>query len=270
MKYQIPKIIFGQEIKGAMERLQEGQDNQPTNPTQITQINTNIKNPQDYIQVPEVIGLHGGNVIISKFEIPDANNKNYEETHKFILQKGLYVPTPNIFMPHFANVCKAKKGETQLLDGNGKIIQNSELEDIYQHLTTNHISAYETSRLGAWTWLNARFIEGSGFNNLDLETIISIKSDGSFETKKTPLANCLGSDGYAKIKFNTQGFSNENSENKYIQGENIYFWKPVKDRVARFYAVSGRASLDCGGGPTGSNDSLGVFTCAEGASSHAN
>ena len=35
MKYQIPKIIFGEQVEGAMERLQEGQDNQPTQPKSL-------------------------------------------------------------------------------------------------------------------------------------------------------------------------------------------------------------------------------------------
>jgi len=228
-----------------------------------------IENPQDFVQVPSVTGLYGGSALVSKFEIEGANNKDYEDTHRFVLGKeGLYVPPTGIFMPHFANVCKAARGETQLLDGNGNPIEGKDLEDIYKHLTTNHIAAYrgETSE-GAWTWLNGQFVKGQGFRNLDLEMVVGLESDGTtLKKKKIDLADCLGKNSYAKIKFNSQGFPTEKHGDKYVQGENVYFWKPVENRVAGFSANSGGAYLGCGRGPSDSNDSLGVFACAEGAS----
>src|SRR3989344_5247123 len=139
-------------------------------------------NPADYVNLG-VNGLYGNPVLISKFEIPDANSKDYEDTHKFALSKGLYVPTPRIFMAYFKHVIDAKNNKIALLDGNGSEIKGRELDDIYGHLTTNHISSYGINgRAGVETWLNARFVPGSGFNDMDLEMVISMNKDGSLET----------------------------------------------------------------------------------------
>lgn len=48
---------------------------------------------------------------------------------------------------------------------------------------------------------------------------------------------------------------------EYKQGKNIYYWYPRKNSVARFYAGSGRALLYCYGNSSGSDPTLGVFTC---------
>ena len=267
MKIPIPKTIFGAPIAGARERAKEmyknktptGGENQPpqTFPKNITL--------SDYLQVPNVVGIHGKPVIISKFEIQEANNLNYNGAHEFALKQGLYVPTPSIFMPHFNNVISTYKNKQPLLDGEGNPIPREEHEDIYKHLTTNHKVVYAGGREGAWTWLNARFVEGTGFNNLDLETITDLLSDGNFQTIKSPLQITLNEDTYAELSFNPQGLPISKSKvQKYKQGDNFYFWKPVLNRVARFYAGSGRARLNCSRDPSIRNASLGVFGCAEG------
>ena len=62
---------------------------------------------------------------------------------------------------------------------------------------------------------------------------------------------------------NYQGMATKDTQ----EGKDICFYRPSKDNnsVARFYANSGRASLDCYRNPSGSDSSLGVFACAEGA-----
>ena len=227
----------------------------------------NIENPRDYIQVPGVNGIHGNPVVISKFEVQGMNKKNYEDTHRaaFQLQKGLYIPTPAIFMPHFKNVVETYKNNQLLLNAEGNPIRREEHEEIYRHLTTNFKDVYNTNQPGAWTWLNARFVPGKSPNSSDLETIIGINPDGDFETRKEPLLQCLSKDAYAEIVFNSQGFPTQKSrKQEYKQGENLYYWKPVNGRVARFYADSDRVDLNCDRDPGNSNSALGVFLCAEG------
>ena len=228
----------------------------------------NVKNPGDYIQVPGVNGLYGNPAAISKFEVQGMNNKNYEDTHKavFQLREGVYIPPPSIFMPHFKNVVSAYKNNQPVFDAAGNPVSRQELEEIYKHLTTNFKDAYGGNKPGAWTWLNARYVQGSGFKKLDLETIIGVDADGTFKTRKEPLLPCLDESVFAEIAFNAQGLATKKSaEQNYKQGENIHYYKPVKGRVAGFGADSGGADLGCGRDPGDSGASLGVFLCAEGA-----
>ena len=269
MKIEIPETIFGVKVKGALElalRAENPQSEPVINPAVISP----SINPADYVKLG-VNGLYGNPVLISKFEIPDANGKDYENTHRFVLSKGLYVPTPRIFMAYFKNVIDAKNNKVALLDGNGNEIKGKELDDIYGHLTTNHVSSYGIKgREGAWTWLNARFVPGSGFNNMDLETVISMNKDGSLEARKEPLTACMLKDCYADVDFNSQGLAvKEAGKQKYIQWQNVYFWHPIENTVARFIAISDMSGLYCNGNPQGSGSALGVSVCAEGAARSA-
>jgi hypothetical protein len=233
---------------------------QENNSSSPMQIQARI-NPRDYIKVG-INGLHGKPVVISRFELIGSNEKNYENANRFVLEKGLYVPTPKIFMKHFMNVMAAKQGLAKLYDGSGNEITGNDLDDIYKHLTKDHIAVFG-SQSGAWTWLNA------GFNDGKLETIMGINSNGTFQIKREPLENCLNENAYITFNFNSQGLaspSSKDSNQSYLQGKNIYFYKPVQGAVARFDADSRRAYLDCVRNPTGANASLGVFASAEGAS----
>lgn len=240
---------------------------QPVYSTPIT-TSANI-NLGDYIQVG-INGIHNNPVLISKFEFQNSNSKNYESAHKFVLEKGLYVPTPSIFMTHFKNIIGAYRSKdepfgTGIYDGNGNLISNKELEDIYLHLTKNHIDTFSGGQAGAWSWLNAIFVEGTGHNSLDIETIIGIDGKGNLITKKSPLEACPN-DSYVNLDFNSQGLAkSKSSQQSYQQGNNVYFWSPVENRVAGFCAGSVRAYLYCVGVPSYSYSSLGVFVCAEGA-----
>ncbi len=226
-------------------------------------VETNI-DPSEYVRIG-INGLKGNPVLISKFEIPSANNKNYNETHEFVLSKGLYIPTPAIFMTYFKNVMDAHDRKAKLFDGNGQEIKAKELKDIYQHLTKDHIDVYSGGNVGAWTWLNARFVKGTGFKSLDLETIIGIDKKGNFQTEEEPLLPCHNQDSYVDLQFNNQGLAtNQSGDQNYKPGENIYFWTPRKDCVAGFGADAVRAGLSCWD-PDYSDASLGVFACAEGA-----
>ena len=266
MKIEIPETIFGVKVKGALELALKAEENKQPEPVVNPIVISPRINPADYVKLG-INGLYGSPVLISKFEIPGANSMNYENTHKFVLSKGLYVPTPRIFMDYFTRVVTAKNNRIALFDGNGSEINGKELDDIYGHLTTNHISAYGVAgQEGAWAWLNARFVPGSGFNNMDLETVISMKKDGRLEARKEPLTACILKDCFAELDFTSQGLAVKEAKNqKYIQGQNIRFWHPRENCVARFYAYSDWAGLGCIRNPRNSNSALGEFVCAVGA-----
>ena len=72
-----------------------------------------------------ILNYDGNPVFISKFEVLGMNGKNYEDTHRaaFQLQKGLYIPTPAIFMPHFKNVVETYKNNPDLWWGTRSVFK---------------------------------------------------------------------------------------------------------------------------------------------------
>lgn len=207
-----------------------------------------IINPQEYLQIPN------SNYVIAKLEPDWTKEFDYENSHKQVLQKGLEIPTPSLFISHLLNVIRAYQGKNKLYDGNSQEVSKQELEDIYKHLTTKHING------GAWSWLNSRFVQGAGFNNLDLEKVTGIDSNGNLLTQKNPLEECLMENCYADINFNSQGLATKKFKTQsYKHGENLYFWYPREGCVARFRAYSDRSDLLCVRYPSSLNASLGVF-----------
>jgi len=218
-------------------------------------------NKADYIVLPQ------HSLLIAKYE-PDEfkgfrweNKDNPKEgVHYKLRQKGLQMPTVLQLRTHFNNVVESYKGTRKLVDGNGRQLPRNEIEDLYKHYTSIHING------GAWTWLNARFVQGSGFNNLNLESVRRVNTDGTFNVIATPLEACIWEACYVTFDMNAQGLPTRKSSNQnYSAGENLKFYYPRQDRVARFNASSGRTNLDCDGDPTEPYSSLGVFACAKGA-----
>jgi len=261
MTIRIPEKFMGKPIAGSME-IVLAQAPPPLPPQGAGGQNLGIGsiNPREYIQVG-LEGLGGAPVVISSYELQDSNNKNYENAHRFVLEKGLYMPTPRIFMRHFMNVLEAKKGNRALNYSDGAKVPDAEVEEMYKHLTTNHKAIFG-SQPGVWTWLNA------GFNGGNLETVTGLNSDNSLKIVQVPLENCLGEDVYVNLDSNSQGLASSTSKcsnQAYSQGQNIKFWFPRDKAVARFIAIAGRAILSCGRDATNANPALGVFACAEGA-----
>ena len=220
-------------------------------------ISANI-NKGDYLQIP------GTNQIISKFEILGYNNLNWNDTHFKLAENSLYMPTPRIFMSHFVNVVDAYKNKKPLFDSQGNDISRKEVEDIYKHLTINHIAAYQSqggSQKGAWTWLDALFTEQNGQWFIETEHRVV---NGNLAGKKEKLEQCLRENCFVELEFNKQGLATKKSNNqKYRQGENIYFRHPRNNFVAGFGACDGRAGFSCDRYPSSWDSGLGVFACTQ-------
>ncbi len=228
--------------------------------------NTNIVS-HDYIQIP------GTNRIISRFEVQGYNNLNWGNMQFKLHENGLYMPTVPEFMQHFQNVVASynSKGKKPLFDANGNPISEEDIEDIYLHLTKNHIATYGAGTSeGAWTYLDAKFLGGNGNKGMKMfsQHRTKIDSQGNktlVPSKSEDLESCLNEDRYAELKFNSQGFPiQESKKQEYEQGNNFRFWYPRNEGVARFGAGSGGASLDCNWFPGYANSSLGVFAVAQG------
>ena len=262
----IPKVYGGISIDEAYEKIMAG------SPVPDTSIPENqafeFKNPDivgsDYIRIP------GINRVISRFELAGYNNMNWQNTHFKLHDNGLYMPTIPEFMQHFLNVLDVFKsnGKKKMLDANGNPISEKDTEDLYKHLTTNHLPQYGGS-YGTWTWLDALFSSDGNSLKFNSEHRTS-KNQGErilVPKKSEPLEACLTGNFWAGLKLNRQGLPVEqSSSNSNKPGENIYFWPPVADRVARFYAYSGGAGLDCDGSPVNWDPGLGVYAVAEAGS----
>ena len=232
------------------------------NPEPVIMPNTQI-NTDDFIQL-EINGIHGNQALISPYELQDHNNLNYGNTHIKLLNNGLYMPTPYIFMNFFKQVISAYDNKTKMYTAKGKQLSTQEITDMYKHLTKNHIDIYKANNPGAWTWLNGKFIQDVNTEEFDLETVIGLNNN-QLVIKKEKLKSCLNEDCFVKLDFNNQGLAlQKDPKQKYHQGTNIYFWSPVDGRVARFDANSDRAYLlVCLRNPSGSIPALGVFGSCE-------
>lgn len=252
---EIPRVFFGRtRTPGAIERVLKADpqvpDNKP-NPVQVT-APKNLDGSK-YIQVP------GTNFLIAKEET--HKGKNWNDSHYALADEGLFMPSPALFTPYFINVRDANQGKVQLYDGNNAPLSKPETEDLWKYLTTAH-------RSGCWTWLDALFVQSTG--GLDLQTNHRVKTtNGKKELvgQRFNLEAHAGEDCYVNLNFNSQGLPKSKSSNqKYSQGDNIYFYQPRPNSVAGFIAYSNRANLICYGDPTYSGTGLGVFATAEGRS----
>jgi len=263
------------------KRLEDEKRKKLNAPAQITKIEKQVapqsepsnlqvsQDLKDYIQVG-INGIHGKPAIISPFEVIGYNHLTYENTNFKLIENGLYMPPPRIFGTHFNNVLEAKQGKRKLHYADGqREVEQSLVEEMYEHMTTNFKDVYGARLAGAWTWLNAKFVEGNGFNNMNLETITGIKNR-KLESTNERLLECLNDSNYFDLKFNSQGLADKGSESAkqaYSKGQNMYFSKPVLNYVTRFVADYGRAYISCDGDPTDASSGLGVYACAEGTAS---
>lgn len=229
---------------------------------------------QGYIHVG-INGIFGNPVLISPFELDGLNNKKYEPTHRELFKRNLYMPTPEIMGQHVHNVFDAVNGRSELRYGSGDRVPDEVVRAMHDHLTTNKGNVYGSTTIGAWTWLNARFVKGSGAGGFDLETVTGVtesmkgKRKGyKLEVRKTPLEPFLNEDCYINLEFNGQGLaapSAKSPSQSYSPGRTIYFYYPREGNVARFVAGSNGAFLNCYWDPRVSVAELGVFGCAESA-----
>jgi hypothetical protein len=95
----------------------------------------------------------------------------------------------------------------------------------------------------------------------------SYDNDGNLVVGSSePLESCLMEDKKPGIDLN-DWLDNSTSQGLPITNAkdgDLYYWFPRDERVAGFFANSGRAFLNCNRNPLDSYSSLGVFGCAEG------
>ena len=195
-------------------------------------------------------------------------NLDMFDTFEKLKEQGLYMPSIAEFMSHWNNVREASEGKRKLVYADGKTVDNIEAKGLWNYMSSTDRSLFNNDP--CWIWLNAYFDKGND-GRMQMKTDLQVKVDKGkkyLDGKSALLETCSSANGgFVRLNFNRQGLPVVDDKRKnvvYEQGENLYFWKPVEGRVAGFYADSGWAGLDCNGGPSSRNSSLGVFACAEG------
>lgn len=251
---------MGKPIEGALERVLAGAPkNEADNPPEQSGTPLNVSasiNRADYILVPQDDKLIGKAIIL--------HGKNWQDTHYALGEKGLIMPSIKTFIAHFMNVKDAAEGRTTLYDGNNNPINRNESQEMW-----NYLASTQRTKGVCWTWLDALFKQNSS-GSLDLETdhrVIVDPAGKRLQGRLIQMPHYLHQNGLVNLSFNSEGLPvGASQRTSYTQGENIYFYQPVAERVAWFGANSGWAYLICDRIPTNTGSSLGVFPCAEGAS----
>ena len=135
-------------------------------------------------------------------------------------------------------------------------------------------------RLTADCWINlATYFKKDDQGHFCIETSYCAATENKFEglfgnsvqSIVSPLEKCIMNANGCLIDLNPRSFNKQGLAIKkstyqgYQRGKHIHFYSPIDDAVARFYADSVRADLDCYGVPQYSVASLGVLVCTEGA-----
>ena len=211
-------------------------------------------NKSDYIVIPNT------NIVISNYELFKQDKLNWEGSHYKLAENGLWMPNAELFMPYFLKVKEAAERKITLFYADSNSVPLGKAQDLWKYLTTNFNS-------GVWTWLDDKFIETQHqlYHETGHRVVVDNNGNKILKANKvSPLEQCITEDCYVNLDFNKQGLATtKSSKQEYKQGENIYFWYPRKDRVARFGANSDWAYLYCNWYPSDSGRALGVFACAE-------
>jgi len=222
-----------EKIQGIMGKLKESRNPKKSCLDDTSRYERDIKSIK-YIKIPDT------DILISEGQI--FSWLNYPDAHYKLSKNGLFMPTPDLFMPYFKNAIDAYNGKIRLHDGSGTLVSGQRLHNLYTRLTGE-----------CWVWLNSGFRQGKGFMDLDLETVVGVQeaingkeTELKLITIREPLEACLDNDYCADLNFNKQGFAITQSKIQgCIQGENIHFYKPKADCVTRFGANSAGAFLSC-------------------------
>ena len=220
-----------------------------------------IKDSENYIGIPQYKTLIARRESLHGFDFTNTLEQIKAKDSRF------FMPPIAYFMRHFFNVQEATQGKRVLYDGRGNPLPKNETDNLWQYFTSTNRDQFgrENEDKLFWSWLNARFVSGNGFNKLDMQTF-NVPNYPALQ----PLEQCLWRDTYAVIdsgKFNKQGIPMQDiqTQDNYLEGNNIRFGCPRENYVAWVRADSGWAFLYCFGGPSFRDDALGVFVCAEGA-----
>ena len=219
-KFEMPKYFMG-------KPLEEWMKEDSKSPAQQPPLNPNAPDLKDFVYIPSI------NLYVAKEK--SMHGLNWNDAHKELAkEKGSSMPMPYEFA-EFIKYLLANPNGTK--DASKDEIQSitKEILEKRNNWRAEHLDAYFEER-----------------------------KDGMYIlTKNKSIADKLDApimkDCFVDLSFNKQGMPTKASSDKnYAQGENIYYWYPRAENVARFDADSDRSNLGCDGDPQYSDSELGV------------
>ena len=230
-----------------------GTENPATAPDDSPLIVTANIDKRQYIKVPQK------GIVIAISET--LHNNQWKPTIENLATQGLFMPRPDYMTQHFVNVREAAAGRGKLFYADGTQLSPAEITGIWDYISSTDRKKFNGKV--CWTWLDALFKKDTN-NKLYMETDHRV-AGGAMRSTNLNLSGHMATNSLANLSFNNEGLPNVASPHtSYKQGENMYFWPPVENRVARFVAGSVSAYLYCDWVPASSDPQLGVFACAAG------
>jgi len=234
----LDKLIFGHGISDIPNEMPER-----------AQEEASIPSPEQYILLPG--RAHGS------YEYPDTliakgrsiQSKKWQEAQDALKAEGKFMPTIRQYAD-FLNLLKSGNA----YDGEGHAIAKSELDSILDDI----IPVRDPWRA---EWLDASFSEQGEQFYIKYH---KFNSAGRLEQVQEPLQESLMQDKTPGIDLEDwlQNANEQGLPPPEAREGSLYYWYPKDGRVAGFVAFSGRADLDCDGGPQDSDSALGVRACA--------
>ena len=259
MKITIPAQFMGKPIEGAMERvLAMAPKNDDISVEEGGKHVVPANEERNYIQVPQF------GIVVAMRET--HLGKNMFDTLEALAGERLKMPSQRQFMRHWLNVKESAEEKRKLVYADGTPVSYDVSRDLWDYMSSTDRSKFNGKN--CWTWLNSLFKEENGkwFVEEDLRVETDAQSRKYLRGTRVSLDNCIGESCYIDLNFNPQNLpTTKSSAEKYVQGENLYFYPTKNESVVGFYANSDGAGLGCRGDPGSANSSLGVFSCAEGA-----
>jgi len=256
MNIEIPDNWLGKPVEGALERaLRNPNPTLPVSDSILPANNTGL-NKEDYIILPSQTHgdyIYGDTLVSMKREYL---GKNWDESWNLLKSDGAYM----LNIRQFVDFLKLLRSGNAF-DEHGNKVQPSRLMELYNDIT-------EVRDPWRSEWLDAKFniqVVGkkwAGLVNKDVMHITYhiVNSQGVLTEVNEPLEHYLANDKIPGINLddwimsvNKHGLPTEDNPD----GE-LYYWKPVDCRVARFDASSGGTGLLCSGGPSFVYSLLGV------------
>ena len=233
-KIILPDRIFGRNVDGAMEKVLNGDKSQPDPTLGQTAPQANAPNLNGYIWVPS-IKLH----VAKERTLP---NLTWIQTQEELKKQKLAMPTPYQFREFLKHIRDSKDSE-------------------HQKVFKDVVEVREPWRA---QWLNAKFKKRKNELYMISENVLV---NGKYQNVEQKLDDFLTEDKSPGISLDD--WINSSASHGLPIPKNpsgkLYYWAPAKGYVAWFVADSAGADLGCYGRPGGSNASLGVRACAEGA-----
>ena len=235
LRIEIPKTFMGISTEEAYKRVLEGNPIEPETQRQTFSGRANI---DGMIHIPTI------DIYFAKER--SYLGKNWNEAHPLLATEGKRMPT----IPEFIQSLKYLQSSS-----------DNELQELYKEIT-------EVREPWRANWLDADFKVVNGVLHINYNHRIQ---NGILTPRNSePLVKETVMENKSKISLENwlanatpQGLPNQNLGN----GQ-FYYWAPLSDNnsVARFYANSDRADLNCSRYPDYRSSILGVFGVINGGS----